>query len=113
MDKLENYLIPIVCCLGMIFVFSGCARKDIVNPSDADIMQARSYLADFDRRMEKADNSMKVCYTFSDLERFDRCKASVYDSVGFDYDVSTELTSSVKDQIDIYKRIAFMPLTTE
>ena len=56
---------------------------------------------------------LKVCYTFSEMGRFNRCKASVYDSVGFDYDVNTELRSGIKDEIENYKRIAFMPLTTE
>ena len=33
--------------------------------------------------------------------------------IGFDYDVNTELRSGIKDDIENYKRIAFMPLTTE
>ncbi len=110
---MERILVAVACGLITMALIVGCSSRIVENPTDADIMQARSYLADFERRMEKVDSQMKVCYTFSEMERFNRCKASVYDSVGFDYDVNTELRSGIKDDIENYKRIAFMPLTTE
>lgn len=110
---MERTLLAVATGLITMTLIVGCSSRIVENPSDADIMQARSYLADFERRMEKIDSQMKVCYTFSEMGRFNRCKASVYDSVGFDYDVNTELRSGIKDEIENYKRIAFMPLTTE
>ena len=110
---MDSILVAVAGGLITMALIVGCSSRIVENPTDADIMQARSYLADFERRMEKVDSQMKVCYTFSEMERFNRCKASVYDSVGFDYDVNTELRSGIKDEIENYKRIAFMPLTTE
>ena len=110
---MDSILVAVAGGLITMALIVGCSSRIVENPTDADIMQTRSYLADFERRMEKVDSQMKVCYTFSEMERFNRCKASVYDSVGFDYDVNTELRSGIKDEIENYKRIAFMPLTTE
>lgn len=96
-----------------IFIVS-CNSKNVSNnPKDSDIIQARSYLADFESRMEKVDKQIEICYNFSEMSRFNRCKASVYDSVGFDYDINTELSKTYKIQIELYKQIAFKPLTTE
>ena len=97
---MERILVAVACGLITMALIVGCSSRIVENPTDADIMQARSYLADFERRMEKVDSQMKVCYTFSEMGRFNRCKASLiifsYQSTSISYSPASSKPFSYK-----------------
>lgn len=106
----------IILSLSAIAMF-GCVRKedvtDINQVTDIQIMQARSYIADYERRMEKVSSMLESCSKLTDRDMYRDCRASAYDSVGIEYDVDKEISGKIKRQIDAYKKIAFIPLSTE
>lgn len=102
-----------ICAISML----GCVRKDEVidinKVTDVQIMQARSYIADYDQRMEKVYLMIKSCSEIPDRDYYRDCRATAYDSVGLSYDIDKELSGRIKDEVTEYRKIALIPLSTE
>ena len=81
---------------------------------DFVILQARNYIADYEMRMAKVSDDMKLCLNkLSDQTAYRDCRSTVYDTHGFKYNSNRELSSNVTKEYAEKKSIAFYPLTTE
>lgn len=89
-------------------------KPQVVIKDDSVILQARNYVADYEMRMAKVSEDIKLCLNkFSDQSTYRDCRATVYDVYGFEYNGNRELASSVTKEYAEKKSIAFYPLTTE
>lgn len=107
-------IILISALLSLSFLsLTGCVRKDAMTYSDAEIMRARNYIANYEARMDKAQVRMEGCKQTYSQELYRDCRASVYDSLGISYDADKEVSYRLKDEIEEYRQIAIFPLSTE
>lgn len=91
--------------------FVGCSAPP---PStDSDIIQARTFVADYDRRMEKATQELLKCTNLATTELIYACRATVYDINGFTYSSYSELSGQELLIYKDYKLTSYKPLTSE
>lgn len=93
--------------------FVGCSSSEELPPTDSEIIQARTYVADYDRRMEKASQELLKCTDKITDSFINSCRATVYDIYGFNYTNYSELSSSELSNYKYYKLISYRPLTSE
>lgn len=105
--------------IASVVFFAGMAigstnASDSEPKSDSEIMQARNFVADYERRMEEVRPRIEECRKFNNLDFVHDCRKTVYDSVSFEYyDTDANLTSAHKSKYDSKKAIALYPLTSE
>lgn len=102
-----------VAVLGIAFAFTGCERN-VGNYSDLEILQARQFVADYEKRLSTARETALLCIT-SGGKPFDCNEVAFKQQMislywnGNNY----ELGSSVIDEVSSYKRIAFIKTSYE
>lgn len=90
----------------------GCAKEpEIIN--DVDIIQARSYVIDFEQRMEKVKLMIVECENKIDIDRYNSCKGTAYDTYAISFNQNFNIAAELKQEFNRMKQIAFLPLTTE
>lgn len=90
----------------------GCTREpEIIN--DVDIIQARSYVIDFEQRMEKVKLMLIECENKIDIDRYNSCKGTAYDTYAISFNANYNIDAYLKQEFNTMKQKAFLPLTTE
>lgn len=109
----NNMFLKAVAVLGIAFAFTGCERN-IGNYSDLEILQARQFVADYEKRLSTARETALLCIT-SGGKPFDCNEVAFKQQMislywnGNNY----ELDSSVTSEVSSYKRIAFIKTSYE
>lgn len=109
----NSMFLKAVAVLGIAFAFTGCERN-VGNYSDLEILQARQFVADYEKRLSTARETALLCIT-SGGKPFDCNEVAFKQQMislywnGNNY----ELGSSVIDEVSSYKRIAFIKTSYE
>lgn len=82
--------------------------KEIVNPTDAQIMESRLYVSDYDNRVTNATKIINSCD-----RALDKCKRLAYDTYSIEYDSFGNISKDVKAEYQHHKSISVKPLTVE
>lgn len=82
--------------------------KEIVNPTDAQIMESRLYVSDYDNRMTNATKMINSCD-----RALGKCKRLAYDAYSIEYDSFGDISKDVKAEYQHHKSISIKPLTME
>lgn len=79
-----------------------------LNPTDAQIMESRLYVSDYDNRVKKATNMINSCD-----RALAKCKRLAYDAYSIEYGSYGNILDSVKAEYTYHKSISIKPLTVE
>ena len=91
----------------------GCVKREAPHITDTDIIQARSYVIDFEQRMEKVQLMLVECEKKIDIDRYKSCKGTAYDTYGISFNSNFNISADLKNKFNDMKQKAFLPLTTE
>lgn len=109
----NNTFLKVITVLGIAIAFTGCNRN-INNYNDLEILQARQFVADYEKRLSTARETALLCIT-SGGKPFD-CNEVAFKQqmIPLYWNGTTyELGSSVIDEVAGYKRIAFIKTSYE
>lgn len=79
-----------------------------LNPTDAQIMESRVYVSDYDDRVKKSTNMINSCD-----RALDKCKRLAYDAYSIPYDLYGDISKDIKAEYQHHKSISIKPLTVE
>ena len=102
-----------IAVLGIAIAFTGCERN-VGNYSDLEILQARQFVADYEKRLSTARETALLCIT-SGGKPFD-CNEVAYKQqmISLYWNGNNfEVGSGVIDEVSSYKRVAFIKTSYE
>lgn len=109
----SNMVLKATAVLGIAFAFTGCERN-VGNYSDLEILQAREFVADYEKRLSTARETALLCIT-SGGKPFDCNEVAFKQQLlslhwnGDTYEISNTLIS----EIDKHKRVSFIKTSYE
>lgn len=83
-------------------------RSSITISTDAQIMESRVYVSDYDNRVKNATSMINSCD-----RALDKCKRLAYDAYSVEYDSFGDISKDVKAEYQHHKSISIKPLTME
>ena len=83
-------------------------KQEVTNPTDAQIMESRVYVSDYDNRVKNATSMINSCD-----RALDKCKRIAYDAYSIEYDSFGDIKNDIKAEYQHHKSITMKPLTME
>ena len=83
-------------------------KQEVTNPTDAQIMESRVYVSDYDHRLKEVTRAINSCSRY-----LADCKRMAYDAYLIDYDSYGNITNEIKSKYRYHKSISIKPLTVE
>lgn len=109
----NNVFLKVIAVLGITVAFTGCERN-VSSYSDLEILQARQFVAEYEKRLSTARETALLCIT-SGGKPFDCNEVAFKQQMislywnGNNY----ELGSTVINEVSSYKRVAFIKTSYE
>lgn len=83
-------------------------KQEVTNPTDAQIMESRVYVSDYDHRLKEATKAINSCSRY-----LADCKRMAYDAYSIEYNSFGDISKDVKAEYQHHKSISIKPLTME